>query len=118
MPTYVYQCREKKCKFSIELIHTMSECDKPTDEIIKEITCPKHNIIAKRIIFEPQLAGSSGGTFKTEHQLVKEKQKQRKIRSRHEFHNDKLDKLPPGFDKEHFKRKYKDVKRKDHEKMK
>lgn len=86
-------------------------------DILEKITCSKHGL-KSRIPQEPQLAGSSGGTFKTEHELVLDKQKQRKLRSRHQFINDELPKLKgtPG-EKRHFKNKYKNLDRKDHEKL-
>lgn len=88
-------------------MHTMDQCDTPTEAIIEETTCPKHNIRMQRQIFEPQLAGASGGTFKTEKELLGAKQKQRKLRSRLHFKNEELDRVGDKHAREHFEKKYK-----------
>ena len=116
MPVYLYYCDHKKCKKTVEIIHLMSECDTPTEKIIKETTCPKHNIRMQRQIFEPQLAGASGGQFKTEKQLLDKKQEQRKLRSRAHFKNTVLPTLD-SHERKHFDKKYKGTKKIDHEKL-
>ena len=117
---YVYKCFKCQRAKEIEVQHEMRFVGKEEDlpsEILKQITCPKHGL-RERVPQEPHLAGSSGGTFKNEHDLVLEKQKQRKLRSRHQFINEELPKLKggPGV-KRHFKNKYKDFDKKNHEKM-
>lgn len=41
MPLYEYNCPkcDKKCNNPIEVLHSISELEKPSDETIKEITC-------------------------------------------------------------------------------
>ncbi len=116
MPVYVYYCPHKKCNKTVETMHTMDQCDNPTPEIIKETTCTKHNIRMQRQIFEPQLAGASGGQFKTEKQLLDAKQIQRKTRSRAQFKNEVLPTLE-SHERKHFDKKYKNTKKVDHTKI-
>ena len=121
MILYVYRCNRCSNAKSTEVWHDMkfvgAENSLPWN-ILAKITCSKHGL-KSRVPQEPQLAGSSGGTFKTEHELVVEKQAQRKIRAKHQFINEELPKLKGGVgEKRHFKKKYKDVAYKDHEKMK
>lgn len=115
MPTYCYQC--SKCTKAIEIFHSMSEVDKPTEETIEQTTCKKHGRM-KRVPQLPQLMGSSEGTFKNEAQLRQEKKAQRKQRSRMHFKNEVLPHMketPKILD--HFKNKTKNLGKKDHEKM-
>ena len=120
MPIYIYQCNKCKKDKPIEVEHAMRFVGQETGlhwTTLEKITCSKHGL-KSRIPQEPHLAGSSGGTFKTEHELVLEKQKQRKLRSRIQFKNDELHKLKgtPG-EKRHFEKKFKNLPKKDHEKM-
>lgn len=78
-PIYEYACREKGCKYTVEVLHSMSECDNPKESTLKEITCKKHNALMKRIIQDVMLIGASG---KTEAQLRADKQAQQKRRAR------------------------------------
>lgn len=120
MATYVYRCNRCSNAKSIEIQHEMKFVGKENELpwiILQQITCSKHGL-KSRIPQEPQLAGSSGGTFKTEHELVLDKQKQRKARSRMQFINDELPKLKGGLgEKRHFEKKFKGAEKKDHEKM-
>lgn len=121
MPIYVYSCT--KCnKKPIEVEHSMKfvgEENKLPKDILKKITCAKHKTLMSRVPQEPQLAGAAQGQFQTEKQLLAQKQKQKKIRSRIHFKNDVLKTLPlgPG-EKRHFDKKLKHLPNKDHEKMK
>lgn len=117
MPIYQYACPCKKKPIEVE--HSMSfignELKLPGD-VLKKIKCEKHGIM-QRIPFLPNLAGSSGGTFKSEKQLLKEKQQSRKLRSKIHFKNEVLPKLS-GTDRMHFEKKLKNIPKKDHEKIK
>jgi hypothetical protein len=57
----------------------MSECDTPKESTLIEITCPKHNVLMKRVIQDVMLIGASG---KSEAQLRADKQAQQKRRAR------------------------------------
>ena len=70
----------------------------------------------RRVPQEPQLMGASEGEFKTERQLLKEKQTNLKKRSRLHFKNDVMKNLE-GLEKKYFENKYKNLKG-DHEKKK
>lgn len=120
MPTYIHACN--KCTSQVEVFYLMEfvgkEKELPTN-ILKQITCNKHGLMG-RVPQLPYLAGSSNGTFKSEAQLLSEKQQQRKLRSRIHFKNEilpKSKKLGPG-EKRHFEKKLKDIPKKDHEKIK
>lgn len=106
MPFYIYQCPAKKCRHTIELMHSMSECDKPSDKTLLEITCPKHKTTMKRVPQDTQLMGMKGGTSVPENVLLKDKQKQRKLRSRLQFKNEELAKVKDPFSKRYFQKKY------------
>jgi hypothetical protein len=60
-------------------MHSMSECDKPSENIIKVITCDLHDVRMKRIIQDVMLNGASG---KTEAQMRAENQARNKRRAR------------------------------------
>lgn len=103
--TYVYAC--PKCKKKpIEVDHGMSEVDNPSKATIKATTCTKHKIRMQRVPQIPQLMGASGGEFKTEKQLLGDKQAQRKRRSRLHFKNEIMPKLTDVSDKRYFKEKF------------
>lgn len=106
MPVYVYYCPHRGCKRTIEVSHSMSECDRPSKQLTEQTTCEKHNIRMQRQIFEPQLMGASEGQFKSEKELLKEKQTQRKLRARLHFKNEELDKVSDADSRKHFKKKY------------
>lgn len=115
MPTYIYQ---SQCgKKTIEIFHSMSECDKPTSELITKTTYKGSRM--HRVPQLVQLAGFMNGTSTDEKTLLKAKQTQRKIRSKIEFMNniDTNDKVPPA-EKKMYKQRFKDLPKKDHEKMK
>lgn len=119
---YVYGC--SKCRRSVEVSHQMKfvgdEKSLPK-EILKQISC-RHGIM-KRVPQEVQLMGMSGGSSKTESELRKDKQIQRKKRSRLHFKNEVASTIADKDSREYFKRKiasdpvYKDLKG-DHEKIK
>lgn len=92
------------------------EDDMPIDLRLR-ISC-KHHGIMPRIPQVPILQGSVGGTFPSEEKLRNQKQIQRKHRSKTQFINDEMNKIKDPDAKRHFKKKYKGVKTKDHEKMK
>ncbi len=112
MPLYEYYC--VKCDKRKEVIHLMSECDKPGKKLIKDTTCHKKRM--QRIIFEPVLQGSVGGTFPKESELRQKKQKQRRERSDHHFINDVLPTLQPS-ERKRLGAKHRGKKLRDHEKM-
>lgn len=119
MPTYVYQCLQCPNGKVIEHEHSMYYIGKEHELPMKQreaVTCKKHGL-KTRIIQEPQLAGSSGGTFRKEKELLNDKQKSRKLRSKIHFKNEVLHTLDKG-DQRHFSKKLKDLPKKDHEKMK
>lgn len=119
--TYVYQC--SKCRKTREVSHEMkyvgNESSLP-NHILSQITC--HGIM-KRVPQEIQLMGMSGGSSKTEAELRKDKQIQRKKRSRLHFKNEVVDKIADDDSRRYFQHKvkndptYKDLKG-DHEKLK
>lgn len=115
MPTYVYQsvCGKK----TIEVTHSMAECDNPSQELITQTTYK--GVRMKRVPQLVQLAGFLNGTSVSEKTLLKDKQDQRKLRSKLEFINtiDSNDRVSPS-DKKMFKKKYKNLPKKDHEKLK
>ena len=118
MPQYKYFCPVQGCKsVRNDIWHMMSECDHPSEQLIKETTCKKHKIRMQRQIFEPVLQGAVGGTFPKESELLAEKQKQRKIRSKAHFVNDVMNKVSDRDSRRYFKKKYRGVKPPDHEKM-
>ncbi len=117
MPSYTYYCPHKGCKKTIDLWHLMSEIDQPGQDLVAKTTCPKHNIRMQRQIFEPVLQGSVGGTFPKEGDLLAQKQKQRKIRSKAQFINDEMNKVADRDSRRYFKKKYRGVKAPDHEKL-
>lgn len=120
MPQYNYFCPVKGCRKNKEVIHLMSECDTPSEDLIKETTCTKHNVRMQRQIFEPMLGRQKGGSTVSEKELLKDKQKQRKLRSKIEFMNtlDKNSRVDKQT-KTYFKKKYsKVIPKKDHEKLK
>lgn len=65
----------------------------------------------------PELMGTQGGTFKSEKELLLDKQKKRKIRARHHFKNEMLEKHKDPAMIPHFRKKYKGTKFVDHEKL-
>lgn len=65
----------------------------------------------------PQLAGASGGTFKTTKQLAADKKKVAKLRSRLQFMNDELPHLSKREQRKYTK-KWGHLKGQDHEKIK
>jgi len=130
MPCYLYKCPHCKTK-PVEVMHEMkfigNEKDLPRD-ILEQIVChtkickakeEQTGALWKRIPQEPQLMGSSEGTFLSEDQLRKKKQAQRKVRSKIHFKNEILPKMNETAKiKDHFKNSVKHLPNKDHEKMK
>lgn len=118
---YVYACIKCKKK-PIEVEHSMSEVDNPTESLIEATTCHKHNLRMVRVPQSVHLMGASGGQFKTEKELLKDKQTQRKKRSSLHFKNEIMPKLTDVSDKRHFNKKFNEGSKKglsgDHEKMK
>lgn len=74
------------------------------------------NNVWPRVPQVPQLAGASGGTFKTEKQLVADKKVLRQRRSKLHFKNDVLPTMSPR-DQKRFGKKWAHLKG-DHEKIK
>lgn len=127
MPRYDYHCG--KCGLHVEVIHSIAECDNPSEETQKEISCNEYTcpmakepdkfknsttIIThygfpfKRGVSAPNLHGVVGGTSVGQRGVLLEKQKERKLRSRKHFKKEVM----PGLDKpdkQHFERKYKDL---------
>jgi len=83
------------------------------------VKCQRHSftfIAPKKGV--PELMGAMNGTFRTEAELRKDKQQKRKLRAKHHFVNEVMDKHPDPHMRKHFQQKYKKWERKDHEKMK
>lgn len=101
-----------KDKYGIAL-----RCPNPVMKIIRPVCFGGFTFIdPKKGV--PELMGTSGGTFKSEAELRKDKQKQRKIRAKHHFKNEVMPNHPDKDLKKHFEKKYKGTVFKDHEKMK
>jgi len=99
----------------------MNEVDSPSDKLIQETTCTKHKVRMQRKIFAARLGRQKGGSTVTEKELLRDKQQQRKTRSKIEFMNtlDNNSRVDPET-KKYFKKKHKKLTEKkiDHEKLK
>ena len=98
MPFYDYYCN--KCETTIELEHSMNESD-------KERYCECGNTL-KRVYHVPTIKGMSGGSIRTEKELLKMKQKQRSDRSKLHFKKEVLPTLDQG-EKRFFEKKLKHI---------
>jgi len=116
MPIYEYACQHKRCKYTKDVLHTVAELKEPSEETLKEITCPKHGVMQRQMSV-PHLANMKGGVSVSEKELLADKQARLKKRSRMHFKNDVLPDLPDRQVKKHFEKKYKGLKG-DHEKIK
>lgn len=117
MPEYDYQCNV--CKQKVTVVHSMVTIEELPEEIKKKITCNPNTCLQnlenegnlfKKVIYPPDLKGSSGGAFLTEKQLLRKKQAQKKLRSRRHFKKEVLPNLnetPKITD--YFNKKVKDI---------
>lgn len=110
---YEYKCPE--CGYSETVQHamkTVAELDDQERKLIEcpDTTCNRYGEPMSRDYGSIQLGGASGGTFKTEKQLLKDKQAERKLRSKRHFKHEvlpTLDETPKI--KKHFNDKFKDI---------
>lgn len=124
-----FQCNDCGFKFYVQQFTQIFKKDKDVfkDKYNAVIICPScqpstHKKSDISFIGQkkgvPELMGAMGGTFVPQKTLLLDKQKKLKERSTHHFVNEVL---PKHKDKDmipYFKRKHKDLKFKDHEKMK
>lgn len=124
MPRYDYYC--EVCGLQVEVMHSIAECDDPSDETQKEICCNEHTcpltkepgkfkdvatyygLPFKRGVCAPNLHGIVGGTSVGQRGVLIEKQKERKLRSRKHFKKAVMPELDKP-DRQYFERKYKDL---------
>lgn len=113
MPDYNYYCNE--CHYGITVTHGMVAIEDLPNDIKKQLLCKtepceQYNKPLSRDYGGIQLAGFAGGTSKTEKQLLKLKQKERKLRSKRHFKREVLPNLneTPKIT-EHFNKKFKDI---------
>jgi len=123
MPTYDYKCQA--CGSIKEVVHQMSECDNPSERLLKEITCPfdhecqvnwqnhlgmeiprDHELVFKRTVNEPNIQGSYGGSSLSGKEKLATIQAERKERSHKHFMKETFPTLPKQ-EKAHFKKKWK-----------
>lgn len=131
MPTYIHQCQycpaHCEAEYSIKFV---GDEEKLPSKVWDAVHCTKQTCCLRpgrqkdhlgelwpRVPQVPHLAGSSEGTMKSESQLLKEKQTQRKLRSRLHFKNDVLKTIKDPGERRHFEKKTKNLPKKDHEKM-
>lgn len=124
MPRYDYYC--EACGLQREVMHSIDECNDPTEETQKETSCNEYtcpvakepgkykDVLAvygspfKRGVSAPNLHGVVGGRSLGQRAVLLEKQKERKIRSRKHFKKAIMPTLDKP-DRQHFERKYKDL---------
>ena len=123
MPTYVYKCQA--CENKIEIIHSMAECDNPSEELLEQITCPfdrdcqanwqnhlgmeiprDHELILQRVPHAPQVMGMYCGSSLSGKEKTTTIQKERKIRSHNHFKKEIFPTIPKA-EKKFFKEKWK-----------
>lgn len=123
MPTYDYKCQA--CGRIKEVVHSISQCDNPSEQLLEEITCPfnpecqfnwqshlgmeiphDHELIFKRTISEPNIQGSYGGSSLSGKEKLATIQKERKERSHNDFKKEIFPTLPKQ-EKKFFKDKWK-----------
>jgi putative FmdB family regulatory protein len=111
MPVYDYQCQA--CGRVIEVVHSISQCDNPSEQLLEEITCPMFqdcqvawrdklgmelptdtDLIFKRKISEPNIQGSYGGSSLSGKEKLATIQKERKERSHQNFKKEVFPTLP------------------------
>lgn len=123
MPTYDYKCQA--CGMIKEVVHSMSECDNPSEQLLEEISCPMdpdcqvnwqnylgmeiprdHELIFKRTINEPQIQGSYGGKIPQGSEKRSVIQSERMGRSHKDFKKNIFPTLPKA-EKKFFNEKWK-----------
>lgn len=113
MPSYDYYCPD--CGHRITVSHSMGSIEEQSQEVKNQVECPdveceRYGELMQRDYSSISLGGASGGTFKTDKQLLKEKQAQKKLRSKRHFKHEvlpTLDETPKI--KKHFNDKFKDI---------
>jgi hypothetical protein len=101
MPTYVYKCQA--CNKTVEVVHSISECDNMSQSTKEKTMCPYdrdcankwHEMIGEmpnhddlkfeRVIFAPQIKGSYGGSSLSGAEKRATIKKERKERSHQDF---------------------------------
>lgn len=130
MPQYQHKCLfcKAKCEIVYEMKFVGEEQNLPLC-IKRKITCNKSTCKKKnnkqynpnkfwpRVPYAVHVANMLQGTSVSQSDLLKQKQQQRKTRSRAHFKNEVLPKIKDPHAKRHFDRKYKDTKKIDHEKL-
>ena len=123
MPRYDYYC--EACGLHVEVMHSIAECDNPSEETQKEISCNEYTcpvvkgemdkeiatyygLPFKRGVSAPNIHGVVGGSSVGQRGVLLQKQKQKKLRSRKHFKKEVMPTLD-GPDKQHFEKKYKDL---------
>lgn len=122
MPVYVYKCGI--CDLTVELHHSMSEIDNPSDELKKKTTCPQDEICNdiieyaygqshvppeklnfKRVPQAPILHGFVNGTSMKGQEKIQAIQAERKKRSVDNFKKEVMPTLPKR-EKKYFEKKH------------
>lgn len=115
MPSYLYLC--KRCKYTKEYNHSISEIDNPTKETIYQTSCPLNEsckednpsmeaIRFQRVPQAPQLMGFAYGSSNlSPNEKRKKVQSERKLRSKNHFASEILPTLPK-VDRLQFKKKW------------
>ena len=124
MPRYDYYC--DKCGLQVEVFHSIAECDNPSQETQKQISCnentcplvknlqssqeivPSYGHCFKRGVCAPNIHGVVGGSSVGQRGVLLKKQKERKLRSRKHFKKEIMPTLDKP-DRQHFENKYKDL---------
>ena len=123
MPTYDYKCQA--CGRVIEVVHSISQCENPSEQLLEQITCPfdrdcevhwrdrlgmeiprDHELVFKRTVSEPNIMGSYGGSSLSGKEKLNTIQKERKQRSTDHFKKEVFPTLPKS-EKKHFEKKWK-----------
>lgn len=124
MPRYDYYC--EKCGLQVEVFHSIKECDDPSEDTQKQISCnentcplinnlqssqeivPSYGQCFKRGVCAPNIHGVVGGSSVGQRGVLLKKQKERKLRSRKHFKKEIMPTLDKP-DRQHFEKKYKDL---------
>lgn len=109
MPRYDYYCSQ--CSYYQEVIHSMSECNSPSEKTLQLISCPDHGKMSRQIS-TPHLANMKGGVSVNERVLLKDKQAALKQRARSHTAQT-LDTIKDPEVKHHLKKKYSSKEYKD-----
>lgn len=123
MPTYVYQCGA--CGLKKEVFHSMAECDNPTDETLKKISChydqdcqiswaetkgvetpTGEEYIFKRVPQAVQIKGAYNGSSVSGAEKRATIKSERRQRSHQDFKKKIYPNLPKS-EKRHFEQKWK-----------